>query len=184
MDDKKIIELFFARSELAIVSLAAKYEKLLYKICIQIVEDREDAAECINDTYLGVWNAVPPTEPDPLLAYVCKIARNVSLNLFRKKKAAKRDSAMQVSLEELAPSIPLPSVEEEWSARELGRLINQFLHTLELEQRVLFVRRYWFADSVKDIAKAFGISENLVSVRLRRICKRLEKYLQKEGFFL
>lgn len=184
MDDKKIIALFFARSERAIVSLAAKYEKLLYKICIQIVEDREDAAECINDTYLGVWNAIPPTEPDPLLAYVCKIARNVSFNRFRKKKTAKRDSAMQVSLEELSPSIPLPSAEDEWSAKELGRLINQFLHTLTAEQRVLFVRRYWFADPIKEIAKDFGISENLASVRLKRICERMKKYLQKEGFYL
>lgn len=184
MDDKKIIELFFARSELAIVSLAAKYEKLLYKICFQILEDREDTAECINDTYFGVWNTIPPTEPDPLLAFVCKIARNTSLNLYRKKRAAKRDTAMQISLEELAPNIPLPSTEELWSAKELGMQINQFLHSLDKESRVLFVRRYWFADSIKDIANDLGISENLASVRLKRVRKRLETYLQKEGFFL
>ncbi len=182
MDDQKIIELFFTRSELAIQSLAAKYEKLLYKISFQILHNDEDAAECINDTYLGVWNAIPPAKPNPLSAFVCKITRNLSLNKYRANTAAKRNTSMDISLEELASAIPTPSVEDEWNAKELGRHINQFLHTLEQENRVLFVRRYWFADSVKDIARDMKMSENLASVRLKRIRKQLKAFLEKEGY--
>lgn len=182
MEDQKIIELFFARSELAIQALAAKYEKLLYKISFHILQDREDVAECLNDTYLGVWNAIPPARPNPLSAFVCKITRNLSLKKYRANTAAKRDATMDVSLEELEPCIPTPSAEEEWSAQELGRAINRFLHTLDKESRVLFVRRYWFSDSVGDIAKDLRISENLASVRLKRIRKRLKIYLEQEGY--
>lgn len=184
MDDQKIIELFFDRSELAIQSLAAKYEKLLHKVSFQILHNDEDVAECINDTYLGVWNAIPPARPNPLSAFVCKITRNLSLNKYRANTAAKRDASLDVSLEELASSIPTPSAEEEWNAKELGKQINRFLHTLELENRVLFVRRYWFADSVNDIAKDLRISENLASVRLKRIRKQLKKFLEKEGYII
>ena len=98
--------------------------------------------------------------------------------------AAKRDASMEVSLEELMPSIPTPSAEEEWNAVELGRYINQFLHTLEKENRVIFIRRYWFADSVKDIADDMRMSENLVSVRLKRVRKRLKVFLEKEGYVI
>ena len=182
MDDQKIIELFFARSELAIQSLAAKYEKLLHKISFQILHNDEDVAECINDTYLGVWNTIPPTKPNPLSAFVCKITRNLSLNKYRANTAVKRGASLEFSLEELAPSIPMPSAEEEWSVKELGKQINLFLHSLEQENRVLFVRRYWFADSVKDIARDMRISENLASVRLKRIRKQLRVFLEKEGY--
>lgn len=182
MEDQKIIELFFARSEMAIQALAAKYEKLLYKISFHILQDSEDVAECLNDTYLGVWNAIPPAKPNPLSAFVCKITRNLSLKKYRANTAAKRDASMDVSLEELEPCIPTPSAEEEWSAQELGRAINRFLHTLDKENRVLFVRRYWFADSVGDIAKDLRISENLASVRLKRVRKQLKKYLEQEGY--
>ena len=184
MDDQKIIELFFERSELAIQSLAAKYEKLLHKISFQILHNDEDVAECLNDTYLGVWNAIPPTRPNPLSAFVCKITRNLSLSKYRSNTAAKRDASMEVSLEELMPSIPTPSAEEEWNAVELGRQINQFLHTLDKENRVIFVRRYWFADSVKDIARDLRISENLVSVRLKRLRQQLKISLEKEGYLV
>lgn len=182
MDDQKIIELFFDRSELAIQALAAKYEKLLHKISFHILQNNEDVAECLNDTYLGVWNVIPPERPNPLSAFVCKITRNISLKKYRANTAAKRDASMDLSMEELEPCIPTPSAEEEWNAQELGRTINRFLHTLELENRVLFVRRYWFADSVKDIAEELRISENLASVRLKRIRKQLKKYLEEEGY--
>lgn len=182
MEDQKIIELFFARSELAIQALAAKYEKLLHKISFHILQDNEDVSECLNDTYLGIWNAIPPARPNPLSAYVCKIVRNLSLKKYRANTAAKRDASMEVSLEELEPYILTPSAEEEWNAQELGRMINHFLQTLEQENRVLFVRRYWFADSVSDIAADMHISDNLASVRLKRIRKRLKHYLEQEGY--
>ena len=182
MEDQKIIELFFARSELAIQALASKYEKLLHKISYHILQNNEDVAECLNDTYLGVWNAIPPARPNPLSAFVCKITRNLSLKRYRDNTASKRDATMDVSLEELSTSIPTPSAEEEWNAIELGRRINYFLGTLDKESRVLFVRRYWFADAVGDIAGDLHISENLASVRLGRIRKQLKKYLEQEGY--
>ena len=182
MDDQKIIELFLARSELAIQSLAAKYEKLLHKISFHILHDDEDVAECINDTYLGVWNAIPPARPNPLSAFVCKITRNLSLKRYRANSAVKRGASLEVSLEELEPCIPTPSAEEEWNARELGRVINCFLQSLEQESRILFVRRYWFADAIGDIAADLRISENLAAVRLKRLRGRLKVYLEKEGY--
>ena len=182
MEDQKIIELFFARSELAIQALAAKYEKLLYKISFHILQDSEDVEECLNDTYLGVWNAIPPAKPNPLSAFVCKITRNLSLKKYRANTAAKRDASLEVSLEELEPCIPTPSAEEVWNARELGQAINRFLEDLDTESRVLFVRRYWFSDSVGDIAEQLHISENLASVRLKRLRKKLKGYLEQEGY--
>lgn len=184
MEDKNIIDLFFARSELAIQALAAKYEKLLYKISYQILHNEEDVAECLNDTYFGVWNTIPPTSPNPLSAFVCKIARNISLKKYRANTAIKRNASMELSLEELEPVIPTPSAEEEWSALELGRTINAFLKTLDVENRVLFVRRYWFADSVVEIARDLKMSENLASVRLGRIRRKLKKYLEQEGYIV
>ena len=182
MEDQKIVDLFFIRSEVAIKMLAEKYEKLLYKISFNILNNHEDVAECINDTYLGVWNAIPPQRPNPLCAFVCRITRNLSLNRYRKKTAEKRSSMLEVSLDELATCVPTLSAEEEWSAKELGKAIDAFLETLDAENRVLFVRRYWFTDSVKDLALMLHISENLVSVRLNRVRKQLKKYLEKEGF--
>lgn len=182
MEDQKIVDLFFARSEQAIKMLAEKYEKLLYKISYNILSDHEDVMECVNDTYLGTWNAIPPQRPDPLSAFVCRITRNLSLKKYRSKTAAKRNCQMVVALDELGDVILVPSIEEEWNAKELGRAIDTFLESLSRENRILFVRRYWFLDSVKDVAEWMNMSENLVSVRLNRIRKQLRQYLEKEGF--
>lgn len=182
MEDHTIIELFWKRSEQAIRALSEKYGKLLYRISYNILHNSEDVEECVNDTYLGVWNTIPPTRPDPLSAFVCRITRNLSLKKYRANTAAKRDASLEVSLEELACVIPVPSAEEEWSAKELGRSLNAFLEMLETDNRVLFVRRYWFADSVRDISKDMHISENLASVRLKRVREGLKVYLRKEGY--
>lgn len=184
MDDSKIIELFFARSQQAIVELSAKYEKLLLRIAMNILNDHEDAAECVNDTYLGTWNAIPPQRPNPLISFVCRIARNISLKKYRSNTAQKRNCSFTVSMEELKDCLPSPCAEEIWSARELGIRINHFLDTLDKENRLIFLRRYWFADSVKDISALLGISENNVSAKLSRIRIRLKDYLIKEGFRL
>ncbi len=182
VEDQKIVDLFFARSEMAIKMLADKYERLLYKVSFNILNNNEDVAECINDTYLGTWNAIPPQRPTPLSAFVCRIARNLSLKKYRAKTAAKRNSQLEVALDELVSVGLVPSAEEEWNAKELGRAIDAFLDTLDKENRVLFIRRYWFADSIRDLAQSLHISENLVSVRLNRTRKQLKSYLEKEGF--
>ena len=180
MEDQRIVELFFARSEQAVVELDKKYGNLLFRISDNILHSDEDAAECVNDAYLGVWNAIPPARPNPLCAFVCRIARNLSLKKYRERTAQKRGPALP--LEELANCIPTSSAEEAVSARELGRTICRFLEGLDQESRVLFLRRYWFSDPVKDIALRLGVSENAVSARLRRLRVRLQQYLQEEGF--
>ncbi len=184
LEDNKIIELFFARSEQALAELSAKYGRLIFGIAKNILGDEEDARECENDTYLGAWRTIPPERPNPLSAYVCRIARNLSLKKYRSKKAQKRDCAFDLSMEELGDCLAAPSIEETWSARELGQAIGRFLDTQNRESRTMFMRRYWFCDSIKEIAQRFAISENNASVKLSRIRVSLKKYLQKEGFDL
>lgn len=181
MEDSQIVSLLWARSERAIAALAEKYEKLIFRVAGNILENREDAAECVNDTYLGVWNSVPPQRPNPLTAFVCRIARNVSLNKYRSNRAQKRDSTYDLPLSELEGCLPGPSVEEVWSAQELGRILDRFLDTLDRENRVIFLQRYWFSDSVSAIAARRGMSANHVSVRLSRMRGQLRQYLIQEG---
>lgn len=178
--DEAILELFFARSEQGIRELDERYGRVLRGLSRHILNDPQDAEECVNDAYLGAWNAIPPARPDPLLAYLCRVVRNISLRAYYKKKAAKRDSAYTVAMEELEPCLAGPDrVEEEPEARELARTIEGFLETLDPENRVLFMRRYWFADSYREIAERMGLTEKTVSVRLTRIRGSLRKYLEQ-----
>ena len=178
MDDTKIIELFFQRDQQAIRELDAKYGKACHSLSFNIVNNRQDAEECVNDAYLGAWNAIPPAKPDPLLTYLCKMVRNISLNAYYKRKAAKRSSRYTVAMEEIEVCIAAPDmVEAEIEARELARIIEGFLDMLTPEDRVIFLRRYWFADCCRDIAERVGLTEKNISVRLTRIREKLRKYL-------
>ena len=185
IDDKKIIELFLERSEQGIRELDMKYGKLCHNLSYHIVNSRQDAEECVNDAYLGAWNAIPPATPDPLLSYLLKIVRNISLKLYWRKNAAKRGGQYTIALQEMKACIPDPkTVEDEMSARELARIIEDFLDTLTLENRVIFMRRYWFADSCKDIAEFVGLTEKNISVRLTRIREKMKKYLIEREVFV
>lgn len=185
IEDSKIIELFFARTEWAIVELSAKYGTVCGQIARNILKNDLDAEECVNDAYFAAWNTIPPEKPDPLRAYVFRIVRNISIAKYHANTSIKRNSYYDVALEELESCLTAPAtVEQEIEANELSRLIDSFLDTLDKESRVMFVRRYWYSDSVSDIAKGFQISSNNVSVRLSRIRKKLKKYLKKEGFGL
>lgn len=178
MDDTKIIELFFQRDQQAIRELDAKYGKACHSLSFNIVNNRQDAEECVNDAYLGAWNAIPPAKPDPLLTYLCKMVRNISLNAYYKREAAKRSSRYTVAMEEIEACIAAPDmVEAEIEARELARIIEGFLDMLTPEDRVIFLRRYWFADRCRDIAERVGLTEKNISVRLTRIREKLRKYL-------
>lgn len=178
MDDTKIIELFFQRDQRAIRELDAKYGKACHSLSFNIVNNRQDAEECVNDAYLGAWNAIPPAKPDPLLTYLCKMVRNISLNAYYKREAAKRSSRYTVAMEEIEACIAAPdTVEAEIEARELARIIEGFLDMLTPEDRVIFLRRYWFADCCRDIAERVGLTEKNISVRLTRIREKLRKYL-------
>ena len=151
--DENIIELFFARSEQGIRELDIKYGKDFHNLSYHIVGSRQDAEECVNDAYLGAWNAIPPARPNPLLTYICKIVRNISLKVYYRKEAAKRSSHYTIAMEEIEACIAAPNtVEAEIETRELARIIEDFLNTLTVENRVIFMRRYWFSDSYKDIA--------------------------------
>lgn len=147
-----------------------------------ILGNDEDVLECINDTYLGAWNTIPPNKPDPLRTYLCKIARNLALKRYRSSTAIKRNSNLITSMSELEGCISSLSVEDVWSAKELGREINYFLSTLHQEDRIIFIRRYWFNDSVKEISTLMGKNENHIAVKLSRIRNRLKDHLLKEGF--
>lgn len=180
MDDKQIIRLFFERSEQAITELSPKYGDLCMKIARSILNDHQDAEECVNDAYLGAWNSIPPQSPDPLRSYICRIVRNRSLKKLRTNSAIKRGSQFEVSLSELEDCIPDSSMDEQLSISELSAQINAFLAVLPKDDRLMFVKRYWFSESISELADAFGITENNVSVRLSRIRGKLHQYLNRE----
>jgi len=185
MDDRKIIELFFDRSEDAIKELDIKYGKCFFNLSYSIIGNRQDAEECVNDAYLGVWNAIPPKRPEPLLAFVCRVVRNISINRFNSNKAKKRNNEYDLSLEELGDIlVDHHSMEDALEESEILQYIEEFLDMQGQENRVIFVRRYWFADSYADIAKYTGLKKSTISVRLVRMREKLKVYLEERGIKL
>lgn len=183
MTDNEIIGLFFARSESAIEELKMKYGRLFFGIARNILKDERDAEEAVSDACLAVWNNIPPERPESLMAYSAGITRKLSVKRYHFNTAAKRNSVYDAALDELADSLPSKEVtEDELIKRELTELLNRFLQKTKREDRVIFVRRYWFSDSVPEIAKRLGITENNVYVRLSRIREKLRVYLEKEGW--
>ena len=178
--DQKIVKLLWKRKEEALEEMAAAYGQRLYGIAYNILGNRHDAEECVNDTYLALWNTIPPQRPDPLIAYACRVGRNIALNRLRSDSAQKRDSRYDLSLDELAGCIPGASMEQVMDGRILGQSISKFLATLPKTNRIIFIRRYYFGDSVTKIADNLSLSENTVSVRLNRIREKLRKFLEKE----
>ena len=185
LDDRKIIELFFERSEQAIIELSDKYGSVCSKVAFNILNNKQDAEECVNDAYLGTWNTIPPQNPNPLLSYVCRIVRNLAIKKYHSNTAAKRNSIYDVALGELEDCIPSSTlIEDEFNAIETARIIDDFLKTLDQDNRIMFVRRYWHSDSIEDLAKLFGTSNHNISVRLSRTREKLKKHLIKEGVSL
>lgn len=185
LDDSKIIELFFERSEQAIIELSKKYNPVCSKVAFNILNNTQDAEECVNDAYLAAWNTIPPQNPSPLLSYVCRIVRNLAIKKYHKNTAAKRNSIYDVALDELENCFPSSaSAEDEFNAVETARIIDDFLATLDWENRIMFVRRYWHSDSIDELAKLFQTSNHNISVRLSRTREKLKKYLIKKGVSL
>lgn len=185
VDDSKIIDLFYERSEKAIIELSKKYEPLCKKIANNILNNSLDTEECVNDAYLGLWNTIPPQNPNPLIAYVCKIVRNLAIKKYHNNTAVKRNSAYDISLDELEHCLSgLATVEDEFSLKLLSEEIDSFLDKLDKENRVIFVRRYWFADSISDIADRLSMSNHNVTARLFRMREKLKNHLRKEGYTL
>jgi len=182
INDGRIIELFYERKEEAILELSKKYGAACQKIALNILGNYSDAEECVNEAYLGAWNSIPPERPSPLFAYICRIVRNLAIKKYHKNTAKKRNSYYNVALDELENCIPSDfSVEDEMDSEELTRIFDDFLQNLDWENRIMFVRRYWFSDSVKDIAKMFKMSSHAVTVRLSRTREKLKKYLIDKG---
>ena len=183
MDDDRIIELFFKRSEQAIVELSGKYGSVCSRIAQNILNDQLDSEECVNDAYLVVWNSIPPQRPDSLAGYVCSIVRNIALNKYHRNTAKKRNSIYDVALEEIAEYLPSGSyVEDDIQAKGLSECINGFLDALDRQDRIMFVRRYWYSDSMDELSELFHVSKHYISVRLSRIRKALRKHLIQEGY--
>ena len=185
MEDAEIVGLFLARSEEAVGALAEKYGPLCRRMAENILGSPRDAEECVNDAWLAVWNTVPPQRPDPLVSYVCRIVRNLALKRYHENTARKRNGACDAALEELADCFPsADTAESAAEAGEVAGMVNRWLASLDRESRVLFVRRYWYGDSVQALAARQQTSRHSVSVRLSRLRKALKKALMKEGVFL
>ena len=182
MKDHEIIALFFERSERAITELGGKYGAAIKNVASNILKDAQDAEEAVSDTYLTVWNRIPPAKPKYLGAYSCRIARNLSLKRFYANTAQKRNSYYDVALDELEETIPaLSTVESLYDAKELTRYLNEYVKELSREDRYIFMRRYWYGDRISDIAVTLNIPDNKASVRLYRLRQKLQDYLKKEG---
>ncbi|MBQ3702434.1 MAG: sigma-70 family RNA polymerase sigma factor [Oscillospiraceae bacterium] len=185
MTDTEIVNLFFERSEQAITELAKKHGNAVARVARNILGNEQDTEECINDTYLGTWNAIPPYRPSPLRTFVCKIARNLATMKYHSNTAVKRNSQYDLALDELEEVLfDRSSVEETYEAKELAEAINGFMATLNYSDRFIFTRRYWYSDPIKDIAKMAHSTTNSVTVRLFRIREKLRLYLEKEGLLV
>ena len=181
-EDSKIIDLLYKREEQALIELSEKYGTACKRIAGNILKNHRDAEECVNDTYLAVWNTIPPKNPNPLRAYIFRIIRNISIAKYHENTCIKRNSYYDVALQELENCLmAVMTVEQEMEANELSDLLDGFLETLDKRSRIMFVRRYWYSDSISDLAERFQISNNNVSVRLSRIRGKLKRYLKKEG---
>ncbi|MGN0599273.1 MAG: RNA polymerase sigma factor [Oscillospiraceae bacterium] len=183
MDDSEILNLYFERNELAILKTQEKYGSYCYYIAYRILSDNCESEECVNDTYLNAWNSIPPQYPKILRTYLGRITRNISLNRLYRNNAEKRGgNAILLSLDEIEEFTPAAdSVQRDADDSELSEIINRFLGTLTSENRKIFMRRYWYLNSVKEIAKDFRISEGKVKMSLHRSRNKLRKLLEKEG---
>lgn len=183
MEDAQIIDLFFSRSQQAIQETDRKYGPLCFKIARNILSNPEDAEESVNDTYLAAWDSIPPTRPNRLSAFLAKITRHISLDRWRRNSAEKRGGGETiVALEELEECIPgKDSPEGALCKKELSAALNHFLEELSPRERVLFVSRYWYLRSVREISQKMGLTETNVKTQLFRTRGRLRQYLEKEG---
>lgn len=187
MNDTRIIELYYERSEQAISETASKYGRLCQGVAYRILGCAEDAEECVNDTYLNMWNSIPPKRPDNLRAFICKVTRNLSLSRLKRRTAKKRTPESIVSLSELGENVSdgrLPFDDERDEGEIIGKAISDFLRTESAEARNVFMRKYWFLESIDDISERYSFSQSKVKSMLFRTRERLRKYLEKEGIYL
>lgn len=185
MDDEKIIDLYWQRSESAIALTAEKYGRYTWAIAYHILSSVEDSEECVNDAYIRVWNSIPPQRPNSLAAFLGTIVRNLSLDRYRAQKAEKRGAGHPAMvLDELASCVPGNDAASLDDRLALTELLNQFLAKQSPKTRKIFMRRYWYFDSVKEIAEMYALTEGSVKMQLTRTRRALKKYLETEGVSL
>ncbi len=186
MEDSRIVQLYWDRNEKAIEATAGKYGSYCFSIADNILHSREDAEECVNDTYLNAWNTMPPHRPSILSVFLGKITRNLSLDKLKRNRAAKRGGeSMSLALDELSDIVSdREDVEKEIDRKELVKAIDGFLKTLGKEQRHIFILRYWYFEGIGSIASRFHMTESNASVLLHRLRGKLRLYLEERGFEL
>jgi len=185
MEDKQIVELYWARSETAISETEKKYGRYCHYIAYQILYNDEDAKEVVNDTYLKTWNTIPPKRPDPLKPYVGTISRQLALDVYKKQHVQRRGGQVSLVLDELSECIPdNDSGADIGESVALSDALNRFMWNLPQRTRNIFVRRYFYMSSVAEIAKDFSMKESNITMHLLRTRKKLEQFLKKEGFDL
>lgn len=183
MTDQKIIELFFARSQDAVDAVKKKYGESLLALSKNILGNYSDAEECVNDTLLAVWNAIPPNRPSPLFPWLCAVSRNISMNRYRQNTAEKRGGGrICEAFDDLDDVFPAAdTLERELSRRELARAVDRFLARLSFRDRKLFLGRYFAGKSIAELAEYLGMTESNCRVRLARLRKKLREHLKREG---
>ena len=182
MTDEQIIEMLFSRSENSISEIDRKYGWKCRSIAEEILGNEQDAEECVNDAYLGVWNAIPPERPNPFSTFLYRILRNIAMNNKRDGNRQKRKCVYDEALDEMGDALASSeTVESALESREIQRIMKEFLLSLKEENRVAFVRRYWYMESCREIAKVLGTSEKNITVRLTRTREKLRKYLEERG---
>lgn len=185
MEDERIVDLYWKRSEEAISETSRKYGRYLWQIAYRILNNREDAGECENDTYAAAWSAMPPAYPKNLLAFLGRLARNIALDRYDYNRAKKRNGEFDLLLSELEECLVSPdTVETEMEAGYVAGLISDFLRSLDADSRCMFLRRYWYSDSIRDISRRFGMSDSKVKSNLFRTRKKLKECLNREGVVL
>ena len=184
IDDIKIIELYFERNEQAIKETDIKYGKLCHKLSYNVLNNRQDSEECVNTTYLGVWNKIPPTRPDNFKAYISKIVRSISIDKFRKQKAKKRSADMVMALDELTEVLPDERHAPGRNDEEIGKLLSIFLRKQKEEVQRVFVLKYFYFESNRAIAEKYGFTERKVTHMLAHTRAQLKEYLIKEEIYL
>jgi RNA polymerase sigma-70 factor (ECF subfamily) len=181
LNDSQIVALFFDRDQRAIQETDAKYGKLCYSVAYNILDNNEDSQECVNDTYVGVWNTIPPTKPDNFSAFICRITRNLSLKRLESISRHKRSYATLVSLDEISEILPDQGIADGIDDEAIGKIISNFLRNEKEDVRNIFIRKYYFFDSIDDIANRYGFTKSKVKNMLFRTRNKLREYLIKEG---
>ena len=184
MTDSQIIALFWERCEDAIRETDAAYGRKLYAISDKILRSQQDAEESVSDTYMRAWETIPPQKPNYFFAYLAKICRNFSLSKLQWNSAAKRNTEVVSLTQEMEQCIPDRSHERKLEGEEIGRVLNRFLDSISLESRLIFMRRYWYTDSIQEIAARYNISQSKVKTQLHRTRNKLQLFLESEGIYV